>query len=374
MSPVYLDYNATAPIRPEAAEAVARALAIGGNPSSVHGVGRAARRAVEDAREQVATLVGAEPAQVVFTGSGSAANNAALRVAGRARLLASAIEHDSVLRAAGEGAALIPATAAGTVDIEALDRLLAAEARPALVSVMLANNETGVVQPVVEVAARARRHGALVHADAVQAAGRIAINFRSLGVDLLTLSAHKLGGPQGVGALIVADEVEIEPLVSGGGQERGRHAGTENVAGIAGFGAAAAIAAATLAAESARLTALRDRLEDALRAAAPDLRIFGAEAPRVANTTCVAMPDLSSETQVMALDLAGFAVSAGAACSSGRVQPSHVLRAMGASESAASSAIRVSLGWRSTAADIDAFAAAWTGLYRRTAKPTSTAA
>jgi len=371
---VYLDYNATAPIRPEAAEAVARALAVGGNPSSVHGVGRAARRLVEDAREQVAALVGARPEQIVFTGSGSAANNAALRVVGRERLVVSAIEHDSVLRAAGDRAALVPATPAGTVDVAALDRLLMDDARPALVSVMLANNETGVIQPIAEVVACARRHGALVHCDAVQAAGRIAIDVGSLGVDLLTVSAHKLGGPQGVGALVVADGIELDPLVKGGGQERGRYAGTENVAGIAGFGAAAAVAGAALPAESARLAALRDRLEDGLRAKAPGLHIFGADAPRVANMSCIAMPGIASETQVMALDLAGFAVSAGAACSSGRVQPSHVLRAMGADESAASSAIRVSFGWRSVAADVDGFVAAWTELHRRSAKPAISAA
>ena len=374
MSPVYLDYNATAPIRPEAAEAVARALAVGGNPSSVHGFGRAARRLVEDAREQVAALVGAAPSQVVFTGSGSAANNAALRVAGRDRLVVSAIEHDSVLRPAGESAARIPVTPAGTVDVDALDRLLAADPRPALVSVMMANNETGAVQPIGAVVACARRHGALVHSDAVQAAGRIAVDVGALGVDLLTLSAHKLGGPQGGGALVVADGLEIDPLVKGGGQERGRYAGTENVAGIAGFGAAAAAVAAALPAETARLAALRDRLEDALIAKAPGATIYGSAAPRLANTTCIAMPGVLSETQVMALDLAGFAVSAGAACSSGRVQPSPVLRAMGVAEAEASSAIRISLGWRTSAADIDGFVAAWMETYYRAAKRTSSAA
>jgi cysteine desulfurase len=375
MSPVYLDYNATAPIRPEAMEAVGRALAIGGNPSSVHRFGRAARRLVEDAREQIAALVGAAPSQVVFTGSGSAANNAALRVVGRDRLVVSAIEHDSVLRPAGESAARIPVTLAGTVDVDALDRLLAADPRPALVSVMMANNETGAVQPIGAVVECARRHGALVHSDAVQAAGRIAVDVGALGVDLLTLSAHKLGGPQGVGALVVADAVVLDPLVKGGGQERGRYAGTENVAGIAGFGAAAAAVVAALPAETARLAALRDRLEDALGAKAPGTTIYGSGAPRLANTTCVAMPGVASETQVVALDLAGFAVSAGAACSSGRVQPSHVLRAMGVGEPEASSAIRISLGWRTSAADIDGFVAAWAELYgRAAAKRTSSAA
>jgi cysteine desulfurase len=286
----------------------------------------------------------------------------------------SAIEHDSVLRAAGEGADRVPVTEAGVVDVAALDRILAADARPALVSVMLANNETGVVQPIGAVVACARRHGAVVHCDAVQAVGRIDVDFRALGLDLMTLSAHKLGGPQGVGAIVVADGIALDPLVKGGGQERSRHAGTENVAGIAGFGAAVAAVAAAPA-ERARIAALRDRLEDVLRARAPGLRVFGGEAERLPNTTCVAMPGVSSETQVMALDLAGFAVSAGAACSSGRVQTSHVLRAMGVGEAEASSAIRISLGWRTTGAEIDAFVAAWSDLHRRSAaKRTSTAA
>ncbi|HEX7007732.1 MAG TPA: cysteine desulfurase family protein [Alphaproteobacteria bacterium] len=374
MPPVYLDYNATAPIRPEAAEAVRRALEMCGNPSSVHRFGRDARKLVEDARETIAAFVGAAPAQIVFTGSGSAANNAALRVAGRDRLVVSAIEHESVLRAAGEDAALIPVDPAGVVDVEALDRILAADARSALVSVMLANNETGVIQPIEAVVACARRHGALVHCDAVQALGRIDVDFNALGLDLMTLSAHKLGGPQGVGALVVADRVALDPLVKGGGQERSRHAGTENVPGIAGFAAAAAAVAAAPA-ERCRVAALRGRLEDALRRTAPAARIFGGEVDRLPNTCCVAMPGVASETQVMALDLAGFAVSAGSACSSGRVQTSHVLRAMGVDEEEAASAIRVSLGWRSSAADVDAFVAAWSALYRRAAaRRTSTAA
>jgi cysteine desulfurase len=373
-TPIYLDYNATAPIRPEAADAVGRALEVSGNPSSVHRFGRDARRLVEDARETVAAYVGAAPSEIVFTGSGSAANNAALRVAGRERLVVSAIEHDSVLRAAGDDAERIPVTAAGVVDVAALDRILAADTRPALVSVMLANNETGVIQPIGEVVACARDHSAVVHCDAVQAVGRIDIDFHALGLDLMTLSAHKLGGPQGVGALVAADRIALDPLVKGGGQERSRHAGTENVAGIAGFGAVVA-AVAAVPAERGRIAALRDRLEDALRAKAPGIRIFGGEAERLPNTTCVAMAGVSSETQVMALDLAGFAVSAGAACSSGRVQTSHVLRAMGVGEAEASSAIRISLGWRTTSAEVDAFVAAWSDLYRRSAaKRTSTAA
>ena len=361
--PIYLDYNATAPVRPEAAAAVVAALQATGNASSVHGFGREARRILEDAREAVAGLVGAAPAQVIFTGGGTEANDLALGGCGRARVLVSAGEHDSVLQAV-PAAERIPLQRDGRVDRSALAALLAADAGPALVSVMLANNETGVIQPLDEVVALARAQGALVHCDAVQAAGKIALDVADLGVDLLSLSAHKLGGPQGVGALVVAEGVPLRPALRGGGQERRRRAGTENLPGIAGFGAAARAAADGLAAFAA-LAALRDDLEARLRALAPEVIVYGAEAPRLANTSCFALPGLPAETQVMALDLAGIAVSAGSACSSGKIEPSHVLRAMGATAQQASSAIRVSLGWRSGAADIEAFVAAWGPLYRR---------
>jgi cysteine desulfurase len=358
-----MDYNASAPVRPEAAAAVAEALAEGGNASSVHGFGRLARGRVETAREQVAALVGARPEQVVFTSGGTEANNLALAGVDRPRLLVSAGEHDSVLQAAPR-AEHIALDSDGRVDLGALSRLLAADRRPALVSVMLANNETGVLQSLAEVVALARAQGALVHSDAVQATGKIPVDMTALGVDLVSLSAHKLGGPQGVGALVIAEGVALEPLIRGGGQERTRRGGTENLAGIAGFGAAAA---ATDLEGAARLSALRDRLEKGLCDLAPELRVFGAGAPRLANTSCFAVPGLAGETQVMALDLAGVAVSAGSACSSGRVRASHVLRAMGASEEEAASAIRVSLGWRSEAGDVERFLEAWRALYRRCA-------
>lgn len=361
--PIYLDYNATAPVRPDAAAAVAEALQATGNASSVHGFGREARRILEDAREAVAGLVGAAPAQVIFTGGGTEANDLALGGSGRGRVLVSAGEHDSVLQAV-PAAERIPLQRDGRIDRSALAALLAADASPALVSVMLANNETGVIQPLDEVVALARARGALVHCDAVQAAGKIALDVADLGVDLLSLSAHKLGGPQGVGALVVAEGVPLRPALRGGGQERRRRAGTENLPGIAGFGAAARAAADGLAG-FAVLAALRDDLEARLRALAPEVIVYGAEAPRLANTSCFALPGLPAETQVMALDLAGIAVSAGSACSSGKIEPSHVLRAMGATAQQASSAIRVSLGWRSGAADIEAFVAAWGPLYRR---------
>lgn len=362
----YLDYNATAPLRPQAIDAVAAALRAGGNPSSVHGLGRAARRIVEDARDRVAALVGAHPVEVVFTSGGTEANALALVGGGMRHLLVSAVEHDSVLRNA-PGGSVIPVDGDGVVDLAALDRLLAATPGDGtMVSVMLANNETGVIQPVADVARLARARGARVHCDAVQAAGKIAIDLAALGVDMLTLSAHKIGGPQGVGALILRDGVALAPLVQGGGQERGRRAGTENVPGIAGFGAAAAAAVADLATGmTARVAGLRDRLEDAVQRTAPQAAIHGAKAARLPNTSCIGLAGVAAETQVMALDLAGVAVSSGSACSSGKVRASHVLGAMGLAQDAAGCAIRVSLGWDSTDADIDRFLAAWSGLAAR---------
>ncbi|MCH8835517.1 MAG: cysteine desulfurase, partial [Proteobacteria bacterium] len=325
--------------------------------------GRAVRRAVEDAREAVAALVGAAPADVVFTSGGTEANNLALRGAGRERILVSAVEHESVLMA-GAGAALIPVDSDGVVDLDALDSLLAGEGTPALVSVMLANNETGVVQPVAGIAEVARRFGALVHCDAVQAAGKIPVDMGALGVDMVSLSAHKIGGPAGIGALVVADSVPLSPIVFGGGQERGRRMGTENFSGIAGFGAAAREAGKGVDG-FAELGRLRDALERRILAVSPGTRIFGAGAGRLPNTSCLTMPGMASETQVMALDLAGVAVSAGSACSSGKVQASHVLAAMNADAAQAASAIRASLGWNSTAQDVDRFVDAWTALHVR---------
>ena len=361
---VYLDYNAGAPVRPEVAEAVAEALAGQANPSSVHRFGRLARRAVEDARERVAELVGAAPEAVVFTGGGSEANNLALKGAGRGRLVISAIEHDSVLNAA-PGAVRVAAGRDGIVDLAALRKALAADGPPALVSLMLANNETGVIQPVAEAAELARGHGALLHCDAVQAAGRIVIDAASLGADLLTLSAHKIGGPQGVGALVVAGHVPLAPLIEGGRQETGRRAGTENVSGIVGFGVAAELAAADLVGSDG-IARLRDGMEQAIRAVAPGVEPIGGSVARLANTSCIAMPGVSSETQVMAFDLAGVAVSAGAACSSGKITRSHVLKAMGLPRAEAESAIRISLGRASTAADCQRLVEAWSALHTRT--------
>ena len=362
---LYLDHNATTPLRPVAQHAIAEALAATGNPSSVHGFGRAQRRLVEDARETVAALAGASAESVVFTSGGTEANTLALLGAGCRRVLVSAVEHDSVL-AAADGAVRIPVDGDGVVEVAALEALLAKAKPPVLVSVMLANNETGVIQPVAAVAETAHRFGALVHCDAVQGAGKLAFAMDDLGVDMLSLSAHKMGGPQGTGALIVRSGTEILPVVRGGGQERGLRAGTEAVALIAGFGAAAAEAKDS-GPTWPEIETLRDRIEAHVVKTAPGARIFGRGAPRLANTSCLAMPGVANEVQVMAFDLAGIAVSAGAACSSGTVGPSHVLGAMGASESDARSAIRVSLGWTTRADDADRFAAAWTSLYERLA-------
>jgi len=358
----YLDWNATAPLRPQARAAMVEALDAIGNPSSVHAEGRAARGIVEAARERVAVLVGAEPRHVVFTAGGTEANMLALspKTGGRwQRLLASAIEHPSV-RSGGRFAAVeeLAVTAAGLIDLADLAHRLAA-GPPALVSIMLANNETGVVQPVAEAARLAHEAGSLLHVDAVQAAGRIPCDINALGADLLTLSGHKIGGPKGAGALVKRAPLQLDPLVTGGGQERGERAGTENVAAIAGFGAAAGAAEADLAAESARVRALRDRLEAGLRAATPDLIIFGTDAERLPNTTLFGLEGMKAETAIILFDLAGVAVSSGAACSSGKVQPSHVLKAMGVAPALARSAVRVSLGPTTTEDDIERFLTAW---------------
>jgi cysteine desulfurase len=353
----YLDWNATAPLRPAAATAIGAALALGGNPSSVHGRGRAARRLVEDSRAAVAALVGASADGITFTSGGTEANHLALLGSGRERVLVSAVEHSSVLQAVPD-AERIPVDAKGLVNPAALTALLEADPRPAVVSVMLANNETGVIQPVREIADITHAHGALFHCDAVQAAGKVPFSLAEIGADFVTLSAHKIGGPSGIGALVSAG-AEPTPLLRGGGQERNRRAGTENLSGIAGFAAAAC---ACDPSEYDRVGELRDRLEAAL----PDAIVIGAGAPRLPNTSSIAMSGVLAETQIIAFDLDGVMVSAGAACSSGKVSPSHVLAAMGIAPELANTTIRVSLGWSTSAADIAHFIDSWTALYRRT--------
>ena len=366
MSPghrIYADYNATAPLRPEAKGAVLRALEITGNPSSVHGEGRKARALVEGAREAVAAAIGACRDDIAFTSGGTEAVGAALRgalAASDAVLIASAIEHDAVASIATTGVTW-PVSAGGAVDLGWLkDRVaeLTRDGKHPLVSLMLVNNETGVIQPVAEAAEIVHAAGGLIHCDAIQALGKITTSVIDLDVDYLSISAHKIGGPQGVGAFYVKPGAPFRAVQTGGGQEFGRRAGTENVAGIAGFGAAVSAAEAGLADYQA-LGVARDRMESALKRAAPALQVHGETAPRVAGVSCFGVEGLPSETQIMGLDLAGFAVSAGSACSSGKVKPSRVLTAMGLSDTAARSAIRASFGWASKPEDFDALANAW---------------
>lgn len=378
----YLDHNATTPVRPEVVQAMLRALELTGNPSSVHGEGRAARRALERAREQVAALVGAKAANVVFTSGGTEANATVLSPAlmdcdaGRdcvrtpaSLLLSSATEHPCVRdghRFPAQLAEALPVDADGLVDTPRLTARLErfAVEHPgarALVSVHLANNETGVIQPLAAIASISKRFGALVHSDAVQAAGKIAVDIEALGVDVLTLSAHKLGGPKGVGAIVFrTGALELaDKLLRGGGQERGWRAGTENVPGIVGFGVAAGLAVQAIATEGLRLAALRDTLEAGLLALSPQTTLFGLGAPRLPNTSAFATPGLSAETTLIKLDLAGVALSSGSACSSGKVRRSHVLTAMGVDPAMSAGALRASLGWTTCEADIDLFLAAY---------------
>jgi cysteine desulfurase len=353
---VYLDHNATSPLKESARQAMLSALELTGNASSVHAEGRQAHALLDDAREAVGRAVGAIAPMVVFTSGGSEANNLALKGAPAERLIISAIEHPSVLEAArnsGKEVDILPVDGEGVVDLKGLERLLAAGPKT-LISVMLANNETGVIEPIGEIVGLAHARGAMVHTDAVQALGKIPVNFSLLGADLVSLSAHKLGGPAGTGALIVRDGLALDPLVHGGGQELRRRAGTENLAAIAGF-------AAAVQEKRLEIKALRDHLEEGLEGAV----IFGAGAERLPNTSCFAMPGLSAETALMALDLAGFAVSSGSACSSGKVAKSHVLAAMRVAPDLATAAIRVSLGWTTTAQDIDQFISAWSRIKAR---------
>ena len=364
---VYLDWNATTPLRPEARAAMVAAFDLVGNPSSVHDEGRKARRVMEEARAVIARGLGTVARRVVFTSGGTEANTLALGPVLRApagpveRLLVSAIEHASVLaggRFAPSAVQTIPVDRAGVVDLGRLAALLAA-GPPALVSVMAANNETGVLQPVSQVAEIVRQAGGLLHVDAIQAFGKIPLDINEMGADLVTISAHKIGGPKGVGALLLGPGVEdIMPVLRGGGQERSRRAGTENLAGITGFGAAAGAAVAAMEADLPRVTALRDRLEAGLRQTST-VMVFASDAARLPNTTLFTACGLKAETAVIGFDLEGIAVSSGSACSSGKVQPSHVLEAMGVGSAAAQGAVRLSLGWSTTEADVDRCLQAW---------------
>jgi cysteine desulfurase len=369
---VYLDHNATSPLRPKAREAVLAALSTG-NASSVHGVGRAARARVEAAREQVAALVGADAKAVTFTSGATESIAFALspemEIDGRPvrfdLLMVSGVEHPAV-RAGGRFVAdhleIIPVDSDGVVDLPALAAQM--NGRRALVSVMAANNETGTIEPVRAVADLIHGAGGVFHCDAVQIVGRLPFDLENSGADLISISSHKLGGPQGAGALIARnDGIRIPPLLRGGGQERGNRAGTENVAAIAGFGAAADEARRCGAAERTRVAALRDRLEAGIRAIAPDVTILSGGTARLPNTTCFAAPGIAAETAVIAFDLEGVAVSAGSACSSGKVGPSQALAAMQVSPEIARGAVRASLGWNSTEADVGWFLEVWARIH-----------
>ena len=368
---IYLDYNATAPIRPAVKEAMLEAMSVPGNASSVHRGGRHARHLIEQARRRLAEALATRPNRIFFTSGGTEGNNIAFRAMPWQRILISASEHDSVLGPAAAGGATVeflPLNGAGLVDGEALEELLGAadeETNAAtLVSVMWANNETGLLQPVGDLAAAVRRHGARFHCDAVQALGKTEVSADLCDADFLTLSAHKIGGPQGVGALMIRDPDRARAVMHGGGQERGLRPGTENVAGIAGFAAALDAALADMAMME-RLALWRDEMERAILDAAPEATIYGRGSARLANTSCIRMPGVESSLQVMSFDLEGIAVSAGSACSSGKVTPSHVLTAMGAGAKEAGEAIRISGGWDSRKEDFRTCAAVWTALYRR---------
>jgi cysteine desulfurase len=368
----YFDYNATAPLRPEVREAIIAALELYGNPSSVHAEGRAARAAIEAARVKVAKLVAARTEDVIFTSGGTEANALALAAqAGEAwHCYMSAVEHPSVLsggRFYRETTTTIPVSSDGVLDLDALARALEKH-RPGgwrpLVSLMAANNETGAIQPVAEAAKIVHEAGGLLHSDAVQAAGRVPLDIGVLGADMLSLSAHKIGGPKGVGALVLREGVSIQPLLKGGSQERRRRAGTENVSGIVGFGVAAELAAADLD-RAPEVAKLRDELETGALAIAPGAIVVSVRVPRLPNTTCLAVRGAKAETLVIGLDLAGVAVSSGSACSSGKVEASHVLSAMGIAPELAQGAIRVSLGFATSNTDIQAFLRAFGELINR---------
>jgi cysteine desulfurase len=374
---VYLDWNATTPLRSEARAAMVAALDLSGNPSSVHAEGRQARRLVEEARAAVANAVGALPRNVVFTSGGTEANALALKPGLRhstgiaaERLVVSAIEHASVLsggRFSSEAISTVGVTRSGVLDLDQLRAALEGKP-PALVSIMLANNETGAVQPVPEAAEIVHAAGGILHVDAIQALGKIALDINALKADLLTLSAHKIGGPKGVGAVVLAEGLQgFEPLLRGGGQELGRRAGTENVAGIVGFGAAVKAAISALSADASRVEDLRNRLEQGLRQTS-GMIVFSDNAERLPNTTLFTVPGLKAETAVIGFDLAGIAVSSGSACSSGKVQRSHVLEAMGFGTEIAQGAVRLSLGWSNSSADIDRCLKAWRRLSGRLLK------
>lgn len=360
---LYFDYNATCPIRPEVVKISHEVMSCHGNASSIHGAGRAARKHVETAREHVASLVGCAPKQVIFTSGATESNNTVLRGYADRPLLVATTEHPSVYFCGREDAVSIPVKESGLIDLEALEKLLKKHSR-ALVSIMMVNNETGVIQPTKEICDLVHAHEGIFHTDAVQAAGRFPLSFKDLDVDFMSLSAHKLGGPQGVGALITRQGVNPPKFMHGGGQERRCRAGTENVAGIAGFGEAARLATEQMD-DFQALETLREKLETGLRQSSNRVRIYGEDAPRVANTTSCTVEGIDSAVFLMNLDLENVAISSGAACSSGAVKPSRVLLAMGVPEELAKTGLRISMGWNTKDAEIDQFLEKWNTCLKR---------
>ena len=366
---VYFDYNATSPVAPEVADAMGRVTReVFGNASSVHHFGQQAKSVLDDARSAVATAIGGDPSEVVFTSGGTEADNFAIRgtasvfdsvdaARGKRHLIASAIEHEAVLNTLkalarrGWKTTLLPVDQSGVLAVERLREAITDDT--ALVSIMHANNEIGTIQPIVDLAAIAHAHGALMHTDAVQSVGKIPVDVRALDVDLLSLSAHKFNGPKGVGALWIKRGARVQAILTGGKHERNRRAGTENVPGIAGLGAAATLAIGKLSAEGTRLAILRDRLEDGILAAVPGTAINGSRSSRVPNTTNISFDRVEAESLLIALDLEGIAVSTGSACSSGTLEPSHVLRAMGLPVHRTQNSLRFSLGMYSTQEEVD---------------------
>ena len=351
----YLDHNATSPLRPSVKSAMIAAMNVDGNASSIHGEGRAARKLLGDARERLGLWLGCLPQMIIFTSGGTEANNMALRGVAVERILVSAVEHPSVMataKASGKDVKIIPVDKFGRVELSALEKMLVGP--KALVSVMIANNETGVIQAIYEIAPVVHAVGSLLHVDAVQAVGKRQVNFGLLGVDMMTVAAHKIGGPTGIGALIIRDGLVVEPLLHGGGQELRRRAGTENLSSIAGFAALA---------DEPLLDSFE--LKDKLEAAFEDVMIFSDGVERLCNTTNFAMPGMNAETLLMNFDLEGVAVSSGSACSSGKVAASHVLGAMGISPELSKAAIRISLGWNTTDDDINHFISAWRKISKR---------
>ncbi len=362
---IYLDYNATTPIRPEVIDLMTEVMKEGGNPSSVHAYGRKAKARLEAARASIAQAINCRPQMVIFTSGGTEANNMAVFSCGKKRLITTNAEHDSLRSVAdrfnGE-VDIMPVNEDGLIDFNELKQSLKKKSEHTVLSILYANNETGVLQDVPAIVEIAHAAGALVHIDAIQALGKVQIDFMGLGVDMMSISAHKIGGPQGVGALIARENLPIKSVILGGGQEVGRRGGTENIAGIAGFGLAASMIPASLE-KMKSLAAWRDEMEEKLSRHAPGARFLGKNVSRLPNVSSIYMPDVSSETQVMNFDLDKICISAGSACSSGKVKASHVCLAMTGDEKIASSTIRMSLGWNSEYSDVGAFIASWKKQY-----------